>query len=122
MNANITEQQTIEAEDWTSARLGRKLTGDQAVAYVSENYPGGWFMFVRDVCFPSAEQAPDLSEEERRMCRRDVKMADEITLRENLNGLGYAPSSWEVYQYGLRVGRYKTERAALKRIAGLKAS
>lgn len=119
--ANITEQQTVEAAGWASERLGRRVSGEQAVEYVAENYPGGWFMFVRDVCFPSAEQAPGLSEEDRRLCRRDTKMENGITFREYLNGRNYAPDSWEVFQHGVRVGWYKTERAALRRIERLNA-
>lgn len=121
MNANITEQQTIEAIDWAASRLGTKVSGEQAVEYVTENYPGGWFQFVAEVCIPSEEQVPGLSDAERRMCRRDTQMEHGITFREYLGGLGYTANLWEVFQGSVRVGRYKSERAALKRIEALKA-
>lgn len=61
-----------------------------------------------------------LTDREKRLCRRDTHLDYAITFREYLGGPAWTPDLWEVFQSGRRVGRYATERGALRRIERLK--
>lgn len=61
-----------------------------------------------------------LTGQEKRLCRRDNYLGYGITFREYLGGPGWTPDLWEVFQSGRRVGRYRTERGALRRVERLK--
>jgi hypothetical protein len=53
-NTLSTEEQIVEAIDWTSDCLGMgrgvKVGAERAAAYVRANYPGGWDAFVTECC------------------------------------------------------------------------
>lgn len=63
-----------------------------------------------------------ITAEEDRLCRRDTLVEGGITLREHLGGPGRTPDLWEVFRGIKRVGRYRTERGALRRVEQLKNS
>lgn len=63
-----------------------------------------------------------LTDDERRLNRRDTFMGQGITFREYLGGPARTPDLWEVFQGGVRVGRYRTEKGVLSRIERLKSN
>lgn len=61
-----------------------------------------------------------LTEDEKKLGRRDTRMPNGVTFREHLGGPARTPDFWEVFQGGVRVGQYRTARGAMRRAEILK--
>lgn len=60
-----------------------------------------------------------LTEDEKRLSRRDTGMGCAAVLREHLGGPARTPDLWDIFLGGAHAGRYVTERGALLRIERL---
>ncbi|MFF8617038.1 hypothetical protein [Streptomyces sp. NPDC015350] len=63
-----------------------------------------------------------LSHGEKRLGRRDTCLEHGITLRECLGGPGWTPDLWDVFYGGFHIGRYQSERDALRSTERITAS
>ncbi|MFD4949641.1 hypothetical protein ACFWNT_46005 [Streptomyces sp. NPDC058409] len=80
--------------------------GDETTAEEAANW---WNRYLESGGHP-------LSDDEKRLGRRDTRLEHGITFRETLGGPGWIPDLWDVFHGGFRIGRYQTECGARRSI------